>query len=356
MQFWGGENYSLRVEEANALSRSPLPLPHTKGGLENILWFVVPTAHQLTAMNGCHQDAGHQGQQWTLYLLSEHFWWPGMAIQMQRAISNCKLCIQHEGSHAKAPMWPIFVTAPLECYMLTLPVSRQWWSWNNPKHGEPFRHTEGYGLHFNHAPSKGQWQTHQMLMCLRGKLSMDQKADWPRHLPKLVHAYNSMKLAINGYNPYYWCFGHQLHLPIDFYFNTIRYRKKHQHVDHYISKLCGWLWEALKEAQVQTTWRWKDRSSTMIGKLMPFHWNQVTWSWLKPMPTGEEESRDQWEQEPYEVEHQFAEGIPSYLVWNQWTGCSQVLHLNWLFSSLLQRGILSVWSCELSRPGAPLLP
>ena len=23
---------------------------------------------------------------------------------------------------------------------------------------------------------------------------------------------------------------------------------------------------------------------------MPFHWNQVMWSWLKQMPTGEEES------------------------------------------------------------------
>ena len=30
-------------------------------------------------MNGCHQDAGHQGQQQTLYLLHDQFWWPGMA-------------------------------------------------------------------------------------------------------------------------------------------------------------------------------------------------------------------------------------------------------------------------------------
>ena len=33
---------------------------------------------------------------------------------MQKAISNCEKCIQHEGTHAKAPMWPIIVTAPLE--------------------------------------------------------------------------------------------------------------------------------------------------------------------------------------------------------------------------------------------------
>ena len=37
-----------------------------------------------------------------------------MAAQMQKVINNCKQCIQHEGIHAKAPMWPIIVTAPLE--------------------------------------------------------------------------------------------------------------------------------------------------------------------------------------------------------------------------------------------------
>ena len=84
------------------------------GKLKEVLWFVVPTAHQVTTMNVCYWDAGHQGQQQTLYLLHDQFWWPGMAMQMQKAISNCKQCIQHEGSHAKAPLQPIIVTASLE--------------------------------------------------------------------------------------------------------------------------------------------------------------------------------------------------------------------------------------------------
>ena len=33
---------------------------------------------------------------------------------MQKAISNCEQCIQHEGTCAKAPVQPIIVTAPLE--------------------------------------------------------------------------------------------------------------------------------------------------------------------------------------------------------------------------------------------------
>ena len=37
-----------------------------------------------------------------------------MIAQMQKAISNCKQCIQHEGIPVKAPVWPIIVNAPLE--------------------------------------------------------------------------------------------------------------------------------------------------------------------------------------------------------------------------------------------------
>ena len=58
-----------------------------------------------------------------LYLLHDQLWWPGMATQMQKTVSNCEQCIQHEGTHAEAPMWPIIVTAPLELlHMLTLPA------------------------------------------------------------------------------------------------------------------------------------------------------------------------------------------------------------------------------------------
>ena len=46
---------------------------------------------------------------------------------------------------------------------------------------------------------------------------------------------------------------------------------------------------------------------------------------------GRWEVKDQWEEEPYKVECQVVEGIPFYLMKNQWTGCSWILHWNWLF-------------------------
>ena len=90
--------------------------------------------------------------------------------------------------------------------------------------------------------------------------------------------------------------------------------------------------------------RLKDRSGTMTERLMPFHWKQVTWPWLKLMPTrGVGKWRGgcewEWDEELYKVEWQVSDGIPTHLIKNQQTGCS----------------LPFVWSCELSGQGAPLL-
>ena len=105
----------LRKKKKFTLHQGSLYYCHTlTRGLEEVMQFIVPTAHRVVAMNGCHRGAGHQGQQQTLSLLQDWFWWPGMAMQMQRAISGSERCIQHKGAHAKALLQPILVNSPLE--------------------------------------------------------------------------------------------------------------------------------------------------------------------------------------------------------------------------------------------------
>ena len=59
-----------------------------------------------------------------------------------------------------------------------------------------------------HAQTNGQVEcTHQTVMQMIGKLSEDQKADWPNHLSEMVQAYNSTRLAVMGYSPHYLMFG-----------------------------------------------------------------------------------------------------------------------------------------------------
>ena len=81
----------LRVQKKVTLIQgAPYHCCTLAGKLEEVLQFVVPMAHWVAAMNTCHQDAGHQGQQWILYLLQDQFWWPIMTTQMQNAIDNCE--------------------------------------------------------------------------------------------------------------------------------------------------------------------------------------------------------------------------------------------------------------------------
>ena len=85
-----------------------------KGENEDLLLFMVPKMHQTTALNGCHQDAGHQGCDHTLSLLQEQFWWPGMAKQMRQGSKACRCCLQYEDGTPKAPLCPIVATTPLD--------------------------------------------------------------------------------------------------------------------------------------------------------------------------------------------------------------------------------------------------
>ena len=57
---------------------------------------------------------------------------PAWLLLMQRVISSCKWCIQHEGIHAKAPSNWSLLPHLWRCCMLTLPALRQQCSWINP--------------------------------------------------------------------------------------------------------------------------------------------------------------------------------------------------------------------------------
>ena len=41
---------------------------------EIVFQFVVPQRHRGTALDGCHQEAAHQGQRRSTALMQEHFW------------------------------------------------------------------------------------------------------------------------------------------------------------------------------------------------------------------------------------------------------------------------------------------
>ena len=62
---------------------------------------------------------------------------------------------------------------------------------------------------------------HQTVIKMIRRLSQDEKANWPKHLPELIQAYNGTRSAITGYSPHYLLFGYHPRFPIDLHFSTI---------------------------------------------------------------------------------------------------------------------------------------
>ena len=57
-----------------------------KGEAETTVVFIVLKVHRQKAIDGCHQDAGHQSQNWTTSLLLQWFWWPRVMLEVKSAV------------------------------------------------------------------------------------------------------------------------------------------------------------------------------------------------------------------------------------------------------------------------------
>ena len=103
-----------------------------------------------------------------------------------------------------------------------------------------------------HAQCNGQVEHfHQTLFCMIGKLAHDKKAQWEQHLPELLQAYNSTRLAVTSFLPHYLMFGRCPHLPVDYYFLMVSAFEHSRHVPTYVTEVRRCFKEAYVEAHLQ---------------------------------------------------------------------------------------------------------
>ena len=92
-----------------------------------------------------------------------------------------------------------------------------------------------------HPKVNGQVErAHQTLGRMIGRLEDEFKGQWPRHLLKLTHAYNSMWSAVTGYLPHFLMFRWQSRLPTHAVMGTLRL------VDNYVAELISALRKAFE--------------------------------------------------------------------------------------------------------------
>ena len=244
---------------------------------------MVPAAQHCTALNGVHHDAGHQGQQRTLALTQECFWWPLMANDCQPWSGVVCIVTHLRELSQKPPLCQIRVHTPLELIHINFTSVESMMELNKPPcirnvlvitdhftrytlavvtrdqtvktiakvlykrftvvFGLPTKLLSGHSANFTstlveelcaafriqkccsteyHAQSNRQVERfHQMFFRMIGKLGKDKKVQWEQHLPELLQAYNSTQSAVTGYSPHNLMFGRHPHLPVDYYFPTV---------------------------------------------------------------------------------------------------------------------------------------
>ncbi|KAI3365811.1 hypothetical protein L3Q82_000713 [Scortum barcoo] len=78
--------------------------------------YIVPSGLREKVLKGVHDEAGHQGQNRTLYLARQRFYWHGMVSDIKGYVRCCRRCVfsKTPEPEARAPLESIVTSRPLE--------------------------------------------------------------------------------------------------------------------------------------------------------------------------------------------------------------------------------------------------
>ena len=233
---------------------------------------VLPSSERQRALTGLHDDVGHLGRDRTLQLVRARFFWPRMAEDVKEKVRTCPVCIKRKTTHVhRAPLVNITTTQPMELVSIdyltlepskggienilvitdhftrlahAIPTRNQTAKTTAQAlynffliYGFPLQLLADQGRNFEsrtikelcklagiqksrttpyHAMGNGMTERmNQTLLDMLGCLTEDQKADWKKYLPSVVHAYNATRHDSTGYSPFFLMFGRHPRLAID---------------------------------------------------------------------------------------------------------------------------------------------
>ena len=104
------------------------------------------------------------------------------------------------------------------------------------------------------------------LLDMLGTLDPDQKANWKKYVPSLVHAYNCTRHESTGYSPFYLMFGRNPRLPVDLVFRRKEENNEESYPD-YIKGLKGQLEYAYSLAAANVAKSQEDQQASYNQKV-----------------------------------------------------------------------------------------
>ena len=234
---------------------------------------VLPEVYRDIALQGLHDEAGHQGRDRTMSLVKSRFYWPGMDGDIEKFVKNCPRCIRRKAQgRTSAKLVVVESTYPMDLvcmdflslemsaggyehilvitdhftrYAQAIPTKNQsakttaralfdnficHYSFPARLHSDQGRNFESEVIKElcsiasidksrttpYHPMGNGMPERfNQTLLNMLGTLEDDQKSDWKSYVPSLVHAYNSTRHESTGYSPHYLMFGRHPRLAVD---------------------------------------------------------------------------------------------------------------------------------------------
>ena len=345
-----------------------------------------------------HDDMGHLGQDRTVASCQERFFWPGMTSDIAEYIAQCQRCIRAKAPHLPhcAPLESIITSQPMEMvaldfltledgrggvanvlvitdhfskYAMAVPTTNQtarttartFFDAFVVHYGFPSRIHSDQGRNFEskvikelcaiagikksrttpyHAMGNGCTERfNRTLLEMLRTLEEDQKRNWKRFVPQLVHAYNCTRHHTTGFSPFYMLFGRHPRLAVDVLLNLKSSEHEKRCSTEYMKDLQKRLkrtYQIAQEAMKKASRRAKGRYDLRVRGAVPEAGDLVLVKLVGL--TGKHKLADKWESEPYEVIRKPDSAMPVYVVKRcDGEGHERTLHRNMLFPLALPR-------------------
>ncbi len=244
-------------------------------GSQTFYQFVLPAELRDPVLTSLHNHMGHMGVDRTLDLVRTRFFWPKMALDVERKVKTCGRCVRRKAIPERAaPLVNINTTRPLELlcmdflslepdksgtkdilvitdhftkFAVAIPTPNQkartvakcLWENFMVHYGMPEKLHSDQGRDFESSTIKELCRVagihkvrttpyhprgnpverfNRTLLDMLGTLESPEKSRWCDFVKPLVHAYNCTRNEVTGFTPYELMFGRQPRLPVDLAF------------------------------------------------------------------------------------------------------------------------------------------
>ena len=108
------EDLTMRKQYRNLKLNRGVLFRMLKEDEKEIEQLVIPKCYREEILKGLHDDCGHPGQERTIRLIRERYFWPGVGKDVSEWIEKCNRCIRRKSTVDKAPLVSVHSAYPLD--------------------------------------------------------------------------------------------------------------------------------------------------------------------------------------------------------------------------------------------------